>query len=167
MRLREITQEFLEGYALMDFQVETHAISIPIDPPFYDLAIKHYRDARFWRRAFTAAMLFAFLALVGLLFKRDKIYPFIVTIRPGEALTPVGIIPAVFDIHSAPLAMVSILEDWITNIRQLSTDPAAWEQLFDRAEAFQSSKATTMLHPFRLAQKDRLAHGRAVSIEVL
>lgn len=151
----------------MDLFVETCAIPIPVDPPFYDLAIKHALDAKFWRRAFTAAMLFAFVSLSGLLFKQEKIYPFLVTLRPGEALTPVGIIPATFDIHSAPLAMVSILEDWITNVRQLSTDPAAWEQLFDRAESFQSTKAITMLRPFRQSQKDRFSQNKVVSIEVL
>ena len=130
-------------------------------------------DAITWRNRLGVIAMVEACAIVALLifcmvlYGGVKVLPYVIAIKDGEYIERVGIVPTTADIEQHPGIAYTTLALWLTNTRQITTDPVAWEKLFDQAAAFQTNRASIMLRPFKETQRERLAQGKAVSVEIL
>jgi type IV secretory pathway TrbF-like protein len=139
---------------------------LTLSPPFENQVVTAQRRETYWRRAFFIAVSLAFLLTCSTIYfaASRQVFPYVATIRPGEALTLVGVIPSTFDLSIHSVVTREYIFNWLWNSHQLTAEPAAYDELYAKAEAFQSQKFTTTQRPFKLAQRKRLEEGKSATI---
>ena len=137
--------------------------------PYYDRATRAEARARFHRAMNILLGVALLVAPFGyaLIANQVSIFPFVIATREGETVQTVGIIPTVLDVTDNPGVVFDVLSHWLPNVRQITTDPVAWDQLFTRGEAYMTSRAVIAMRTFKGEQREKLQRGWVVSVSVI
>lgn len=140
-------------------------------PGYFNVAVRALNSRWWWRATALSLALSTLVTSVTILALSSKlkplVLPYVITLREGEQVASVGIVPTVFDIEKYPAVVYSALSFWLICKRQLIIDPAAYEQFWDMAEAYETQTLTVRLRPFKESQRARLKQGYATTIQII